>query len=119
MEFIKRKYTRLHFGKSGMEKQAAKEIAGAYRFCGKKRLRKDVFLEGVSVICFYPNSMPVLEPFRSQAHTDCRRQPGDKPACYKGLERKFYTGKQREAYTTNRVKVTWVYSGCLERCVGK
>lgn len=35
-----------------MGKQAAKKIAGAYWFCGKKRLRKDVFLEGVSVICF-------------------------------------------------------------------
>ena len=68
-----------------MEKQAAKEITGAYRFCGKISSLKGLFGEGFSVFCFCPNGIPVLEPFRSQAHTDSRRQPGYKPACYKDL----------------------------------
>ncbi len=77
-----------------MEKQAAKEITGAYRFCGKISSRKGLFWEGFSVFCFCLNGIPVSEPFRLKAHTDYRRQPEHKPACYKGLERKFYTGKQ-------------------------
>ena len=89
-----------------MEKQAAKEITGAYRFCGKIGSLKGLFLEWVSVFCFCPNGIPVLEPFRLKAHTDYKRQPRDKPACDKDLERKFHTGKQRETYTTNRVKRT-------------
>ena len=89
-----------------MEKQAAKEITGAYRFCGKIGSLKGLFLEGVFVFCFCLKRIPVSEPFRLQAHTDYRRQPGDKPACDKDLERKFHTGKQREMYTTNRVKRT-------------
>ncbi len=39
-----------------MEKQAAKEITGAYRFCGKISSRKGLFLEGVSVFCFLPKT---------------------------------------------------------------
>ena len=62
-----------------MGKQAAKKIAGAYWFCGKKRLRKDVFLEGVSVICFYPNSMPVLEPFVRKRIRIVDGNPGTNP----------------------------------------
>lgn len=89
-----------------MEKQAAKEITGAYRFCGKIGSLKGLFGEGVSVFCFCLKRIPVLKPFRLQAHTDYNRPSGHKPACYKGLERKFYTGKQREVYTTNRVKRT-------------
>ena len=37
-----------------MEKQAAKDITGAYRFCGKISSRKGLFLEWVSVFCFLP-----------------------------------------------------------------
>lgn len=77
-----------------MEKQAAKEIAGAYRFCGKNSSLKGMFWEGFSVFCFCPNGIPVLKPFRLKAHMDSRRQPGYKPACDKGLEKKFHTGKQ-------------------------
>ena len=115
----KRDCTPLHCGKSGIEKQAKRRGTGAYRFCGKISSRKGLFGEGFSVFYFCPKRIPVLESFRSKAHTDSRRQPGDKPACDKALERKSYTGKQWEAYITNRVKRTWVHSGCLERCVGR
>lgn len=68
-----------------MEKQAAKEITGAYRFCGKISSLKGLFWEGFPCSVFCPKRIPVLEPFRLKAHTDSRRQPGYKPACYKDL----------------------------------
>lgn len=68
-----------------MEKQAAKEITGAYRFCGKISSPKGLFWEGFSAFCLFPNGIPVSETFRLKAHTDSRRQPGYKPACYKDL----------------------------------
>ena len=56
MGIIKRKYTQLNFGRSGMKKQAAKEITGAYRFCGKIGSLKGLFGEGFSVFCFLPKT---------------------------------------------------------------
>lgn len=68
-----------------MEKQAAKEITGAYRFCGKIGSLKGLFGEGFSVFCFCLKRIPVLEPFRLKAHTDYKRPPGYKLACDKDL----------------------------------
>lgn len=39
-----------------MEKQAAKEITGAYRFCGKISSLKGLFWGRVSVFCFLPKT---------------------------------------------------------------